>query len=121
MAKKKETKESILKRISDLKECEQTPEVMQEIDELQAKADAMPDEPVKGTSHTVGLDISPKGKTPNYTHEEWKLERKVENGKVVFNRDKLLKKVILLPEHARDLNFQMENTLKEYVEINKEA
>ncbi len=115
MAKKKETIESISKRISDLGECEQTPETVKEIDELKVKLEGM-----KKT------DIYP------FTRfEKWRMEKvliPIMDGKtqrtdaignklfdVEFKREKLIKTCVMLQEHANTLNEQTINTLFEYV------
>jgi hypothetical protein len=122
---KKPTFESISKRINDLRECEQTPETMKEIDDLTEELNEYP-------RPTVKAKASPKDVTPAFTHEEWKLEKHIEpimegnrhklidnkpQYKTYFTREKLIKKVIIEPEHENDLNNQMENTLKEFVKI----
>ena len=72
---------------------------------------------------------------PAFTHEEWRIDvfhdPIMEDGKQVVKadgslayktrtvRDKLLKRVIIDPEHADILNNQMLNTKKEYVPITK--
>lgn len=104
---KKETFESVSKRISDLKECEQTPEIMQEIDELTAKLEVLkPSEKVKKAPEKAG-------KPGFLTFEEWELE------KVTLKKVKIRKECRMLQEHADILNEQSANTLLQYIE--KEA
>ena len=140
MAKKKvDTFESVSKRISDLNECEQTPEIQREIDELTEQLEDFP-QPKAEPKKELEDSPQPKAKTakksdvPVFTHEEWQLEKKVypvmeKNGKqakdangkplyeVEFPRVKMIKKVIIHSDHENSLNEQKENTLKEYVKI----
>jgi hypothetical protein len=146
MAKKKvDTFESVSKRIGDLKECEQTPEIQREIDELTEQLEDFPQpkaEP-KDVESKKELEDFPqpkvkaepkKSEVPIFTHEEWRLEKKVypvmeKNGlqakgfdgkplfKVEFPRVKMIKKVIIHSDHENNLNGQKENTLLEYVKI----
>lgn len=101
MAEKVKSLNALKMQLGKLQKQEQTPEVMEKIDALKLQIENYTEE-------------KPKADLPQFTHEEWQLE------KGTFKRDKMLKKVILLPEHAADLNNQMKNSLKEYVEISKE-
>jgi len=98
---KKITIESLKKRLEDLKEVEQTAEVMAEIDELTEKIAEM---------EKTGVKSPAKG--PYTAYEEWRMERK---GKELIKL-KLVKEVLLLPEQAEELNSQKFNSLIEYIE-----
>ena len=99
---KKITVESLKKRLEDLKEVEQTAEVMAEIDEINEKISEMESQQ------------APKAKAsgPYTIYEEWRMERK---GKELIKL-KLVKEVLLLPEQAEELNSQKFNSLIEYIE-----
>jgi hypothetical protein len=129
MAKKKvETFESVSKRIGDLKECEQTPDVMKEIDDLTLKLESL--KPVEPKTAPVK-----KSTGPAFTHEEWELEKHVEpiyeNGRhktidnkpqydINYLRKELLRKVMLTDQSQENaLNEQSQNTLLEYIPIKK--
>ena len=115
--KKKETYETISQKIDDLKAGEQTPETMKEVDELTTKLEDFT--PVSKSSHSKGIVEIPKSKKdgPAFTHEEWRLEKKIVDQKIQLSRLKMLKKVIITDEHEGILNEQKANTLLEYVKI----
>ena len=115
-------------QLGKLKKKEQTPEVMEQIDALTLQIENfVPDVQKK--------EPEVKSNVPAFTHEEWRIDvfhdPIMEDGKQVVKadgslayktrtvRDKLLKRVIIEPEHAEILNNQMLNTKKEYVPINK--
>jgi hypothetical protein len=97
---KKVTIDTLKKRLNDLKEVEQTEEVLAEMSQLTEQIEAM----------------EPKNTSPFRTYEEWRLERKVVEGKVAFEKLKKVKETRLLPEQAAELNSQTANSLIQYIE-----
>jgi predicted secreted Zn-dependent protease len=97
---KKVTIDTLKKRLNDLKEVEQTEEVIAEMAELTQQIEAM----------------EPKTNSPFRNYEEWRFEKKIVDGKVTFERLKKVKETRLLPEQAAELNSQVANSLIEYIE-----
>ena len=97
---KKVTIDTLKKRLNDLKEVEQTEEVLAEIAQIEEQIAAM----------------EPKDASPFKTYEEWRLEKKLVDGKVITEKLKKVKETRLLPEQAAELNSQKLNSLFEYIE-----
>lgn len=97
---KKVTIDTLKKRLNDLREVEQTEEVVAEMAQLTEQIEAM----------------EPKNTSPFRTYEEWRLEKKIVEGKVTFDKLKKVKETRLLPEQAAELNSQTANSLLEYIE-----
>ena len=74
-------------------------------------ADIQKDKPEIPEAHKA-----PEAKKSRFTiYEVWRLEKKIENGKISYPRLKKVKETKILPEHAQILNTQSENSLTEYV------
>ena len=120
MAEKEKSLNALKMQLGKLKKQEQTPEVMEKIDNLLLKIESYKAE-TPGEQPKTG-----KSGSPAFTHEEWRIELKnprkeMINGKETtvfdFEKTKLLKKVILDPIHEGILNEQTVNTKLLYVKI----
>ena len=97
---KKVTIDTLKKRLNDLSEVEQTEEVLAEMAQLTEQIEAM----------------EPKTTSPFKVYEEWRMEKKIIDGKIAFEKLKKVKETKLLPDQAAELNSQMANSLLNYIE-----
>ena len=105
MAEKKESLTALKMQLGKLQKKEQTPEVMEQIDDLKLRIETMEAE----SKNSKKEDPKPASKTGFKTFEKWMLSPK-------GDKIKMLKEVRILQEHADMMNAQTVNTQIEYIE-----